>query len=435
MYITLSFEVHQPIRFRRKIGNSSNIFEKFIDDEMNKYFFNRIANKCYFKANNIILELIDNFKKEKKKFKVSFSFSGTFLESAERYNKDVLESFKELAKRKKYVEIIAETYYHSLASIYEDASEFIEQVEMNVQAIKDYFGRNPKTFINTEMIFNNRIAKIVEELGFKAIFTEGTERILQWRSPNYVYVRKYCFEDDPEPSKRIKILLRNYRLSDDIAFRFSARDWDQWPLTADKYAAWLAATPGQVINIYIDYETFGEHHWEESGIFWFLKALPYYVNKYNNLEFALPSEVIKNLRPVGEYDVFEFNTISWADTEKDLSAWIGNKMQQTFFEEIKKLEKEVKSLNDEEILKTWRYFQQSDFLYYMCIKGKADNDVHQYFNPYGNVFEVFSDFMSLLAEFKAIIRTRGILKEIKELLKIKEIEMEKNELEEFKRIC
>lgn len=420
--ITLNFEVHQPLRFRKKIKNSSNLFESFVDDEMNKYFFERIANKCYFKANEIILEHLENLKN---KFKVSFSFSGTFLESAERYNKDVLESFKQIAEKKKNVEIIAETYYHSLASIYEDASEFIEQVEMNVQAIKDYFGVKPKTFMNTEMIFNNRIAKIAEDLGFKAIFAEGTEKILQWRSPNYVYVRKYCFENDPEPKKRIKILLRNYRLSDDIAFRFSARDWDQWPLTADKYASWLAATPGQVINIYIDYETFGEHHWEENGIFWFLRALPYYVLNYENLEFGLPREVIKKFNPVGEFDVFEFNTISWADTERDLSAWIGNKLQQTFFNEVKNLESEVKSLNDVEILKIWRLFQQSDFCYYMCTKSGSDNDVHQYFNPYGNLLEIFSNFMNLLSEFKAIIRTRKILKEVKALLETLGIEKEK----------
>ena len=319
--ISLNFQVHQPFRLAtfQPNGNISNkeIFFHYFNHGLDKWVFDRVASRCYFPTNSIILELIDKLKHEKKKFKVSFSITGVFLELCEMFNKDLLESFKQLAESK-CVEFLGETYYHSLASLFEDKSEFIEQVKMHSQTIKDLLGFKPRIFVNTEMIYNNLIAKVVEDLGFKAIFTEGTERILGWRSPNYVYVRKFCFPGDPRPEKRIRVLLRNYRLSDDIGYRFSAKNWDQWPLTADKFAAWLSATPGQCINLFMDYETFGEHQWPESGIFWFLRALPFEVLKYDNLEFLTPSEIIERYEPVGEIDVFEFSTVSWADMELSL---------------------------------------------------------------------------------------------------------------------
>jgi alpha-amylase len=252
------------------------------------------------------------------------------------FNKDILESFKQLAESG-CVEFLGETYYHSLASLFESKDEFIEQVNQHSQIVKDLLGFKPSTFVNTEMIYNNLIAKTVEDLGFKAVFTEGIEKILGWRSPNFVYLRKNCFPNEPSADKKIKVLLRNYRLSDDIGYRFSAKDWNEWPLTADKYAAWLNATPGHCINLFIDYETFGEHQWTESGIFWFLKALPHMVFKYGNLEFSTPSETVEKYQPVGDIDVFEFSTISWADMERDVSAWLGNKMQQICFEELKQI--------------------------------------------------------------------------------------------------
>ncbi len=347
--VSLNFQVHQPFRLAtfQPNGNISNsqIFDHYFNHGLDKWIFDRVSSRCYFPANTTILELIDEFKKEKKKFKVSYSITGVFLELCERYNKDLIETFKQLAETK-CVEFIGETYYHSLASLFDDKTEFIEQVNMHRQIIKDLLGFKPKVFVNTEMIYNNLIAKVVEDLGFKGIFTEGTERILGWRNANYVYVRKFCFPGDPRPEKRIRVLLRNYRLSDDIGYRFSAKDWNEWPLTADKYAAWLSATPGQCINLFMDYETFGEHQWPESGIFWFLKALPSEVLKYENLEFCTPSEIIKKYEPVGEIDVFELSTISWADMERDVSAWIGNRMQQVCFEELKNLEKHVKKLNN-----------------------------------------------------------------------------------------
>jgi len=367
---------------------------------LNKWVFDRVADRCYFPANNAILELIDSLKREKRKFKVSYSVTGVFLDMCEMFNKDLLDSFKQLAESK-CVEFLGETYYHSLASLFEYKGEFIEQVNMHRQTMKDLLGFNPKTFVNTEMIYNNLIGKIAEELGFKAIFTEGIENVLGWRSPNYVYARKLCFPGDPKIKKRIRVLLRNYRLSDDIGYRFSAKNWDQWPLTTDKYASWLSATPGQCINLFMDYETFGEHQWQESGIFWFLKALPFEILKYGNLEFLTPSEIVKKHEPVGEVDVFEFSTVSWADIERDTSAWLGNRMQQICFEELKNLEQYIKKLENPELTKIWRMLQISDHLYYCCTKWWGDGDVHKYFSCFPTPQDGFANFMSIISDLKA----------------------------------
>jgi len=400
--INFCFQVHQPYRLAnfQPNGNNTNPFEFYFNHGLDKWIFQRVANKCYLPANSILLEAIDNLKHEKRKFKVSFSLSGVFLELCERYNPDVLESFKQLSETG-CVEFLGETYYHSLASLWESKDEFIDQVKMQTQAVKDLLKFKPKTFVNTEMIYNNIIAKTVENLGFKGIFTEGTERVLGWRSPNYVYVRKYCFPDDPKPEKRIRVLLRNYRLSDDIGYRFSAKNWEEWPLTAEKFAIWLHATPGQCINLFMDYETFGEHQWPESGIFWFLKALPYKILDYSDLYFATPSEIIKNNEPVGEVDVFELSTVSWADNERDTSAWLGNKMQLVAFNELKKLEPMMKKLNDPELLKIWRLLQISDHLYYFCTKSWADGDVHKYFSCFPTPQDAFANFMGVISDLKS----------------------------------
>ncbi|MCX8190694.1 MAG: glycoside hydrolase family 57 protein [Candidatus Aenigmarchaeota archaeon] len=402
--VTFCFEVHQPIRISHFQSNgflkNSNPYETYFNHGLNKWIFERIANKCYLPTNRILLEILDNLKHEKKKFKVAFSLTGTFVESAEKYNKDVLSTFKQLAEKPE-VEFLGETYYHSLAGLYENEEEFIEQIEAHKQMLKDYFNVQPKVFVNTEMLYNNRIAKIVEKLGFKAIFTEGAERILEWRNPNYVYVRKYCFPDDPSPQKRLRVLLRNYRLSDDIGYRFSARDWDQWPLTAEKYTAWLSATPGQVVNIFMDYETFGEHQPQESGIFWFLKALPYMIIRDPNLEVLKPSEVIERYQPVGEIDIFEFSTVSWADMERDTSAWLGNRMQQIAFNEIKNIEKIVKEVGNPDLIRIWRLLQQSDHYYYVCNKWWSDGDVHKYFSIFGTPEEAFANLINIISDFKA----------------------------------
>jgi alpha-amylase len=285
--------------------------------------------------------------------------------------------------------------------------------------MKDLLRIEPKVFVNTEMIYNNLIAKAVEDLGFKAIFTEGVDRILGWRSSNYVYARGPISENDKPLSERIRVLLRNYRLSDDVGYRFSSKSWDQWPLTAEKYSIWMSATPGQVINIFIDFETFGEHQPEESGIFYFLKALPWKVFDWQNLDFALPSEIIKTFSPVDEIDVHEFNTISWADMERDTSAWLGNSMQQMAFEELKKLEALVKQNGNKHLLLLWRLLQQSDHLYYMCTKWWEDGDVHKYFSPFSSPHDSFLNIISGISEIKVRIA--------KELGKIEAMNMKKVE--------
>jgi alpha-amylase len=401
--LTLTFKVHQPFRIAKvhlngSIGN--DIFQDYFDHGLNKFVLDKVSKNCYYAANATLLDLLDKFKSERRKFKIAFSFSGVFFELVENFNfRDLFESFLQLGRHKN-VEILGETYYHSLASLFPEKDEFIEQVNLHRQRMKELFGKEPKVFLNTEMIYNNVIGKIVEELGFKGIFTEGHERILGWRSPNYIYVRKYCFPNDPEPKHRIKILLRNYRLSDDVGWRFSCKNWEEWPLTADKYAAWLNATPGQVINLAMDYETFGDHHWQDTGILLFLRYLPEEVLKYESLEFMFPSEVIEKFEPVGEIDVFEFSTVSWADMERDVSAWLGNSMQQLLFKEIQEIGKLVKKLNNPFYTKIWRLLQISDNLYYCCTKWWNDGDVHKYFSVFDTPYDCFANFMAILYDFK-----------------------------------
>ncbi|ENN96072.1 alpha-amylase AmyA [Methanocaldococcus villosus KIN24-T80] len=392
--ITFNFEVHQPHRLNKEIKASENLFDRYVDKKLNKEIFNRVAEKCYIPTNELILELIDDYD-----FKVNYSISGVFIEQAIEFNEYVLDLFKDLVDTGN-VELIAETYHHSLTSLYEDEEEFINDIEMHRELYKDIFNYRAKVFRNTELIYNNRIAKIAKDLGFEAIFTEGIERILGWRSPNYLYV-------SPD---NMKVLLRNYRLSDDIGFRFSARDWDQYPLTADKYAIWLAATPGEVINIYIDYETFGEHHWKESGIFEFLRYLPYEISKYEHLEVANVSEVLEKLEPKGEIFVHEFSTISWADTERDVSAWLGNRMQIISFEKLKEIGKMIKENKDKlgnkyyEIYKMYKILETSDNFYYQCTKGLSDMDVHNYFSHFNTPFDAYACYLNILYDFEYYIK-------------------------------
>lgn len=386
--ICFCFHIHQPLRLKWfGIHNSIPRFDDindYFDNAKNKHIINRASRKCYLPANDLLLKMIDYLKP---RFKIAFSVSGVFLEQLEKFRPDVLETFKKLSETG-CVEFLSETYYHSLASIYEDKTEFIEQVKEHKQALRDYLNyKKPSVFRNTELIYNNKIGETVEKLGFKGVFTEGTERILGWRSPNYVY-------KPPYPVGNISLLLRNYKLSDDIGYRFGARWWKEWPLTAEKYASWLSACPGQVLNIYIDYETFGEHHWPESGIFWFLGRLPHEILRYKNLSFKTPSEIVEKHKPVGELDVFEYNTISWADAERDVSAWIGNKMQKFAFNQVKSMDPKSKKL--------WRYLQISDHFYYMCTKGWGDGDVHCYFSPYSTAQDGFLNYMKALNSIRKL---------------------------------
>jgi len=398
--ICLMFEVHQPLRLNHNFHldllsrpqvRKGDLIELYFNQKLNRHVFERVARKCYFPSNNVILEQIDRYKRDRKKFKVAYGISGVLIEQCERWNPDLLDSFKQLAESG-CVELLDQPYYHSLASLYGiDRTEFVEQIKMHRQIVKDLFGYEPKVVENTECLYNNAIAKTVEGLGYEATVTEGVERILGWRSPNYVYRAK---------DSSLRVLLRNYRLSDDIGFRFSSTWWEEWPLTAQKYASWLAATIGRVIVLFVDYETFGEHHWPESGIHDFLRWLPGEVMKWDHLEWHTPSEVVQRNMPVGEIDVQDFNTISWADLERDPSAWIGNPMQMLCFETLKRLEQPVKATEDEDLIRLWRYLQMSDHLYYMSVKGGGPGDVHCYFNPCGNPIEAFAIYSGVLSDLE-----------------------------------
>lgn len=394
--ICLYFQVHQPYRLKWFWPNDSRNYkgelkDLYFDRPLNEYTFKKVAGKCYWPTNKIILELINRFKDQKRKFKLSYSLSGTFLEQCEKWDPNLLETFRRMAESG-CVEFLGETYYHSLVSLFEDKTEFREQMKMHSKTMKDVLGVKTKVFRNTELLYHDDIASEAEKAGFKAIMTEGIERILEgWKSPNYVYKRR---------GGDIRVLLRNYRLSDDIGYRFSSKWWEGWPLTAEKYGAWLSAAPGNTINIFMDYETFGEHHWEDTGIFWFLKALPGEILKWQNLEFMTPSEVIEKYNPVGELTVPWYETVSWADMERDPTAWLGNHMQHLCFSEMKYLEKTVKESKNPELIAIWRMLLTGDHYYYMCTKGWGDGDVHCYFSHHGTPYDAGINYLAILSDFK-----------------------------------
>jgi alpha-amylase len=401
--ICFIFEVHQPLRLNRnfhqdllnrKSVTKEELLDLYFDHGLNRHIFDRAARKCYFPSNNIILEQIDRYKRDRRQFKVAYGISGVFIEQCERWNTDLLDSFKQLAESG-CVEFLDQPYYHSLSSLYgTNRSEFVEQINMHRRLMKDLFGCEPRVVENTECLYNNAIGETVEGLGYEAMVTEGAERVIGWRNPNYVYQAK---------DSTLRILLRNYHLSDDIGFRFSLTTWKGWPLTADKYASWLASTPGHAITLFVDYETFGEHHWPESGIHEFLRWLPHEVIKWEHLQWCTPLEVVRRHTPVGEIDVSDFDTVSWADLERDPSAWINNPMQQACYNSLKELEQPVKATGDKDLLRLWRYLQMSDHLYYMSVKDGGPGDVHSYFNPCSSAIEAFSTHSTIIYDLEARI--------------------------------
>ncbi|MGC8698641.1 MAG: glycoside hydrolase family 57 protein [Candidatus Acidifodinimicrobium sp.] len=377
--VTFYFEVHQPMRLKRELyfDNDNN----FIDIERNRSIFNRVSDKCYIPATDLLISLV----KEHPELKVSFSFTGTFFEQAEAFRPEVIQKFQELFDTGN-MDLLDETYYHSLAYLI-SKDEFVEQIALHKQLMKKYFNYSPTVFRNTEAMYSNGIAESVEHLGYKGIIAEGWDKILGWRSPNYVY---------KPPSGDIGVLLRNYRLSDDVGFRFSSKNWVDYPLTADKYADWISKNDGETVNIFIDYETFGEHQWKETGIFEFLRYLPYELLK-RKVGFNTVSET-SNLKRVGVFDSQDI--ISWADIDRDLSAWLGNKMQDSAFNRLKELEGQVKNGGSEDLLKMWRYLQTSDNFYYMCTKWFADGDIHKYFNFYDSPYLAYINYMNILSKLK-----------------------------------
>jgi len=376
------FQVHQPIRLRHYTVFDKN--DRYFDDYKNASICRKVANKCYLPANRLILDLIRQFDG---RFKVAYSITGVLLEQFLSFSPEVMSTFDALAETG-CVEFLAETYYHSLSFLY-SRDEFVEQVNKHTESIDYFFGQKPRIFRNTELVYNNDLAALIESTGkFDAIITEGADHILGYRSPNFVYQPKGC--------NKLKLLLKNYSLSDDIAFRFSNRDWPQWPLTADKFAQWISNVNGNgnVVNLFMDYETFGEHQWEDTGIFDFMRHLPQKVLKHPDNNFKTPSEVVQYYQPVDTVDVPHI--ISWADIERDLSAWVGNAMQSNAIHELYRLEKKIKQTDDEKIIADWRKLQASDHFYYMCTKYFADGDVHKYFNPYNSPYDSYINFMNIL---------------------------------------
>jgi alpha-amylase len=388
--VCLYFQVHQPYRLRNYtiFDQDSNYF----DDTKNAEICRKVAKKCYLPSNLLILELI---KKYNGKFKISYSITGVMLEQIEQYAPEVLSSFQQLAGTG-CVEFLAETYYHSLSFLY-SVDEFAEQVETHRQTVQRLFGQLPRVFRNTELIYNNDLASFIEQRGeFDAILTEGASHILGYKSPNFIYRPVNC--------SSLKLLLKNYRLSDDIAFRFSNRSWCQWPLLADKYASWVNAANscGFVVNLFMDYETLGEHQWQDTGIFEFMRHLPEEILRHPDNDFKTPSEIVDTYEPLDVIDVPY--TISWADIERDLSAWRGNAMQRNALTELYKLEEDVKATRDKNIIRDWRRLQTSDHFYYMCTKYFADGDVHKYFNPYDSPYDCYISFMSVLNDLSSRCR-------------------------------
>ena len=374
------FQVHQPYRLR-----PYSIFESmptYFDESKNSEICRKVSNKCYLPANQCVYDLI---RKHEGRFRVAYSLTGVVLDQFEAYAPEVIDSFRRLAETG-CVEFLAETYYHSLAFLY-SRDEFAEQVEMQQQRIERLFDCRATVFRNTELIYNNEVAKTADELGFAAVIAEGADQILGYRSPNFIY---------SVPNARIRALLKNFRMSDDIAFRFSNRGWKEWPLRAEKFADWVNQVNGNgyAVNLFMDYETLGEHQWEDTGIFDFFYHLPSEVLRHPDNDFKTPSEVAAAYEPVGEFDVPHL--ISWADTERDLSAWLGNAMQSNALQELYNLERAVKAKEDEALLVDWRKLQTSDHFYYMCTKYFADGDVHKYFNPYESPYDSYINFMNVL---------------------------------------
>jgi len=395
--ICFIFEIHQPYRLKRYVSPipSLKYYHAYFDEQLNREIIHRASLKCYIPAGKILLEQIKRYANIETSFKINLSISGVFIEQIKKLSPKVLKLFQNLVDTG-MVELLGQTYFHSLAGIYEDKSEFIEQIKLHKELMEDVFNYSPTVFENTELIYNNEIGRIVRSMGFKGIITEGAERILGDRSPNYVYKAK---------NMDLKILLRNYRLSDDIGFRFSAKWWKEYPLTAEKYANWLSMTPGDCIVIFIDFETFGEHHWPETGILEFLKYLPEELVKRKISSFNV-SEILDKHNWIDELNIGVWDTVSWADVERDVSAWLGNNMQRKAFEKMKNLGELISMSNDNEVKYIWRLLQISDHFYYMSTKTGGPGLVHSYFSYFNDPLDAYTSYMTVLNDIEAKLREK-----------------------------
>lgn len=385
--ICFYFQVHQPKRLRHYHFFDIGCQHHYEDETLNRDILLKVAKKCYLPTNALMLKLIKHYQG---RFKIAYSISGVAIEQFKKFSPETLDSFKRLADTG-CVEMLNETYYHSLSFLF-SPQEFLTQVKMHRELIQQEFGQTPTTFRNTELIYNNDLGKLIESLHYRLVLAEGAEKVLDWRSPNYVY--------RGAKTKNLKLLLRNYSLSDDIAFRFSSPHWAQHPLTAEKFATWVhrIAGSGDIVNLFMDYETFGEHQWEDKGIFSFLEALPEKILAHADFNFCTPSEAIDYYPARGTLDIPEF--YSWADMERDLAAWCGNELQKDALKNIYALEEKVKASGNEAFIKTWRSFLTSDHFYYMCTKQFSDGDVHKYFSPYDSPYTAYINFQNAIKDFK-----------------------------------
>ena len=382
------FQIHQPVRLRRyrffDIGKRHDYFDEYV----NRSTIRRITEKCYLPMNHLIMDLIKRYGTN---FKVSFSISGSALEQFALHAPEVIESFKELAKTGS-VEFLAETYAHSLASL-SDTDEFERQVQRHAAKMEELFGQKPVTLRNSSLIYSDQIGERVAAMGFESMLTDGAKHVLGWKSPNFVYTNVM--------NPRLKLLLKNSRLSDDLTLRFSDHSWHEWPLTADKYARWLkdSTQDSEIVNLFMNYETFGENQLAETGIFEFMRSLPEYIFSTTDFEFLTPSEAVKKHQPVAPLHVPY--PISWADEEKDITGWLGNELQNEAFEELFKIQPKVEALNDPELNEDYSRLQASDHFYYMRTKLFSDNDYHRYVSPYETPYEAFINYMNVLSDFVA----------------------------------
>ena len=389
--IVLYLHVHQPWRVRNydifDVASKHNYFsESASPDQDNELIFHKIADKSYKPMNHLLEKLLNDHPD----FKVSLSITGTFIEQAEQFDSSVLDSFKRLVDTGR-VEILSETYHHSLAFFY-DRNEFEAQVERHRQKIREVFGVETKVFRNTELAYNNELAKWADDHGFNGIIAEGWDDVLGWRSPNYVY--------RPVNTGNIKLLMKNYRLSDDIAFRFSDRGWSDWPLTADKYHRWAstALEDAPLLNLFMDYETFGEHQWAEDGIFEFFEQFVRHWVSRPDQKFYTISEAIEAIEPQGEISVTQ--TVTWADSERDLSAWLGNNLQHEAMKYIYDMTERVLRTGDGQLIDDWRKLQTADHVYYMSTKHADDGSIHSYFSPYSSPYEAFLNYMNAIRDIR-----------------------------------
>lgn len=387
-FIVLYLHVHQPHRVRPYSVFDTGVRHDYFDadegsNQDNQAILHKVAEKSYIPTNQMLLELLEKHPE----FRLSLSITGTFIEQCERYAPHILQSFQKLVATGR-VDIVGETYHHSLAFFY-SRFEFEKQVMMHREKVEQLFGVRPVVFRNTELAYNNELGEWAESAGYKAVLAEGWDPILGWRNPNFVY--------KPHDTQSIALLLKNYRLSDDIAFRFSDQQWSEWPLTVDKYLDWLPRTDAKVINLFMDYETFGEHQWKATGIFDFMQEFVARISNSSEHGFKTVREVAE----LHKHDSIDMpHTVTWADTERDLSAWLGNSMQQEALRHLYDLEDNILRTSDEKLIADWRALQTSDHVYYMCTKWFRDGDVHAYFSPYQSPYDAFLYFMNALRDLR-----------------------------------